>query len=255
MSEWEARWFAWVLVIATFVVFVVSSSVAGSPESFKTVGVRVPASREAAPLGPKVSDSQASDGFWLAQLALRRADAREEAPIAGRHIRSDQEDVVSGPVAVADVQPLAPHAWQPADECSKVPNLGPVWLTRNTMRWCERLTFYLNRGEELGAWTWKRGDLTRLLLIVQCESGGNPSAVNPSSGTTGLFQHRPRYWSDRGGQAARLFGFTNPTITMPYDNLATGVWLAKTGGWGHWEYCGGNWGGAPAETLRRAGLG
>ena len=151
------------------------------------------------------------------------------------------------------------RAWQPADECAKVPNPGPVWLTRNTMRWCPKVSYYLDLGERLGAWRWERGDLTRNLLIIECESGGNPAAVNPTSGTTGLMQHRREYWADRGAKAARLFGFTNPRIDMPYDNLAVGIWLAKTGGWSHWESCAGWWDRTPTalairETLRRDGI-
>ena len=138
------------------------------------------------------------------------------------------------------------RVWQPADECARVPNPGPVYLTRNTMRWCPKVAWYLNRGEELGAWTWRRGDLTRLLLITECESNGNPAAVNASSGATGLFQHKPQFWAERGGAAARLFGFSNPTITAAYDNLATGTWLFKTsqrpdGTSSHWESCSGWW--------------
>ena len=32
---------------------------------------------------------------------------------------------------------------------------------------------------------------------MDCESGGNPMAKNPSSGTSGLFQNHPYYWQYR----------------------------------------------------------
>lgn len=35
------------------------------------------------------------------------------------------------------------------------------------------------------------------LKVMQCESSGNPMAVNPNSGTAGLFQNHPVYWQDR----------------------------------------------------------
>jgi hypothetical protein len=35
------------------------------------------------------------------------------------------------------------------------------------------------------------------LNVMQCESGGNPMARNPSSGASGLFQHLPYYWQYR----------------------------------------------------------
>ena len=38
--------------------------------------------------------------------------------------------------------------------------------------------------------------------IVQCESGGNYSAVNPSSGAGGAYQILPSTWSAYGGQGA-----------------------------------------------------
>src|SRR3990172_6374246 len=120
--------------------------------------------------------------------------------------------------------------WQPFDECARVQNPGPVYLSQRTMSWCPTVAHYLDAGEQLGAWTWKRGDLTRLMLIVQCESGGNPSAVNGAgqNAVYGLFQHKLLYWWDRGSRVARLFGFSNPNIHMPFDNIAAGVWLFKT---------------------------
>jgi len=35
------------------------------------------------------------------------------------------------------------------------------------------------------------------LKVMECESRGNPMAYNSSSGTSGLFQHRPTYWQGR----------------------------------------------------------
>lgn len=57
------------------------------------------------------------------------------------------------------------------------------------------------------------------LTIMWCESRGVPFAVNPSSSTTGLFQHRPIYWADR---TARVRSNPNsggvfPTDATPYD--------------------------------------
>jgi hypothetical protein len=57
------------------------------------------------------------------------------------------------------------------------------------------------------------------LTIMWCESRGVPFAVNPSSQTTGLFQHRPIYWADR---TARVRSNPNsggmfPTDATPYD--------------------------------------
>lgn len=76
--------------------------------------------------------------------------------------------------------------------------------------------------------------IDHLLGIIRCESVGDATAENPSSGTMGLFQHRPQYWNDR---SMRAIGY----IGDPWDpevNIAVGVWLYFTGGYGHWEDCG-----------------
>lgn len=38
-----------------------------------------------------------------------------------------------------------------------------------------------------------------MLCIMRFESGGNPTAVNPSSGAAGLFQVMPFWWAEFGG--------------------------------------------------------
>lgn len=122
-----------------------------------------------------------------------------------------------------------PRRWRPADECARL--LRPV--SAATMRWCPYVAEALYRTGK-----WEPGDLTRLLRIIDCESGGNPSAVNPSSRATGLFQHLPRYWGQRGAKAAAVFGFDHPTITAPFDNILVGVWLYTSEGARHWPNCG-----------------
>ena len=113
----------------------------------------------------------------------------------------------------------APHP------CDTIPNPGPVYLTDATMRWCPLVA------DHLAAYDWQPGDLRRLMLLVECESNGDPTAVNPTSGTTGLFQHMPRYFAARSMKALGYVG--DPTD--PHDNIHVGVWLAKTGGWQHWS--------------------
>ncbi len=52
------------------------------------------------------------------------------------------------------------------------------------------------------------------LTIMWCESRGVPFAVNPSSGTTGLFQHRPTFWPDR---VARVRNHSESGGVFPAD--------------------------------------
>ena len=38
-----------------------------------------------------------------------------------------------------------------------------------------------------------------LVTVMECESGGDPDAVNPDTGDAGLFQFRPQTYYDHGG--------------------------------------------------------
>lgn len=79
----------------------------------------------------------------------------------------------------------------------------------------------------------KPGDVDRAIRIMSCESLGEPSARNPSSGASGLFQHMPGYWTERS-QAA---GFAGHSIFDPVANVAVAAWLVYeygAGGWQHW---------------------
>jgi soluble lytic murein transglycosylase-like protein len=77
-------------------------------------------------------------------------------------------------------------------------------------------------------------DITRMLRILECESSGNPDAVNPTSQASGLMQHLPKYWDDR---AARAGMPPEADIFNPEHNIWTSAWLAleaPEGGWQHW---------------------
>jgi peptidoglycan hydrolase-like protein with peptidoglycan-binding domain len=100
------------------------------------------------------------------------------------------------------------------------------------------------------------------IVIMTCESSGIPMAVNYSSGTTGLFQHRPVFWADRVARAQDLFP-TLPADATPYNpehnimvaamlvhesrdallgyTTLAGPWDDGPEPWGHWDgssrYC------------------
>lgn len=65
----------------------------------------------------------------------------------------------------------------------------------------------------------------RALRIMACESGGNPSAYNPS-GASGLMQVLAS-WADN-------FGYTPQQLFDPDVNLYVASLLYYDGGWGHW---------------------
>ena len=72
------------------------------------------------------------------------------------------------------------------------------------------------------------------LRVVACESGSDPSAVNPVGGYAGLFQHAPAYWTERSTKA----GWSGASIFDPEANVAVAAWLVGRDGWGHWPNCG-----------------
>lgn len=62
------------------------------------------------------------------------------------------------------------------------------------------------------------------LCIIKYESGGNPNAVNPSSGAAGLFQIMPFWWDTYGGDRFD-----------PATNVALAAVIHADYGWGAWN--------------------
>ncbi|MFH0980289.1 MAG: transglycosylase SLT domain-containing protein [Planctomycetota bacterium] len=82
-----------------------------------------------------------------------------------------------------------------------------------------------------------RGESERALAIIRCESMGDPDAVNPSSGTSGLFQMRMAYWLERAAAA----GVSGASVFDAESNIRVAAWLVHHGGgWRHWS--GAAWG-------------
>lgn len=81
-------------------------------------------------------------------------------------------------------------------------------------------------------------DIEQALDIIRCESGGNPSAANPTSSARGLFQHLGSVWDERAADA----GLPGADILDPEDNIAVAAWLVyEGGGWSHWNASGHCW--------------
>jgi hypothetical protein len=82
------------------------------------------------------------------------------------------------------------------------------------------------------------GDVDRALRVIACESRGEPSAKNPSSTASGLFQHLASQWRSRSAQA----GWGGSDVFDPVANVAVAAWLVyEGGGWSHWNASGGCW--------------
>jgi hypothetical protein len=67
--------------------------------------------------------------------------------------------------------------------------------------------------------------VTEALHIIACESNGDPDAVNPSSGTTGLFQLHPGWFPSIAGDPA------DPEVNTAF---ARHLWRAAWG-WSDWH--------------------
>ncbi|MFZ0015609.1 MAG: transglycosylase SLT domain-containing protein [Acidimicrobiia bacterium] len=61
------------------------------------------------------------------------------------------------------------------------------------------------------------------LAIIDCESNGDPNAVNPYSGAAGLFQFLPSTWASTAPNA----GFSGASATDPEANIGSAAWLAN----------------------------
>ena len=67
------------------------------------------------------------------------------------------------------------------------------------------------------------------LRVAKCESGYNPNAVNPYSGTEGLFQFMPSTW--------RSTPYGRQNVFDPWYNSLGAAWLYQRDGPGQWQ-CG-----------------
>ena len=74
------------------------------------------------------------------------------------------------------------------------------------------------------------------LAIIACESEGDPSARNPRSSATGLFQFISRTWAN----ASEAAGFAGSSALDPKANVAAAAWLVDyslesgQSAWEHW---------------------
>ncbi len=157
--------------------------------------------------------------FWANRLAEEREDAARRTLATSDGLGESSVGVAEPEQLRSEPQPdREPSVWTPADECKDIPNPGPVFLTSDVMRWCPTVANHLAK------YNWQPGDLFRLLIYMECESNGIPTAVNPSSGTLGLYQFRPSSWESRSQRANHPGDWTDP-----HNNIGTALWLVKSG--------------------------
>ena len=72
---------------------------------------------------------------------------------------------------------------------------------------------------------WLGGPYSIPAYIVMCESGGNYSALNPSSGAGGAYQILPSTWELYGGE-----GLPHEAPKDEQDRIAAEIWADSGGG-------------------------
>jgi hypothetical protein len=91
-------------------------------------------------------------------------------------------------------------------------------------------------GGSVGRWVWLARDvgwpktcIPQLMYIITRESGGNPSAKNPTSTASGLLQFLAFHWNGTGDYGWLFNPFD------PRDNLRYGLKLYQKQGWTPWS--------------------
>ena len=151
-----------------------------------------------------------SDSEWRSFWAMQLADKRQ----------GEQKPATTPPQTITTT---TVRSWQPEDECENLPNPGPVFLVPAVMRWCPGVARTLDWWDREIPGSWEDGELFHLMVSMACESVGNPDAVNPSSGTWGLFQHRPGAWAKRSG----WWTGTSDAPRTPTNDIIVGVALVN----------------------------
>jgi len=76
-----------------------------------------------------------------------------------------------------------------------------------------------------------------MLCVAQRESGLNEHAVNATSGTSGLFQHMPRYWPGRVASynhAVPEWLEVSSDVFQSRANALVSAWMISRYGWSPW---------------------
>lgn len=85
----------------------------------------------------------------------------------------------------------------------------------------------VGRWEPLVSSYFAQSDVARVLCLMEHESRGDPKALNPSSGASGLMQVMP-FWADH-------FGYSRQEMFNPAINLEMAAWILDRHGWHSWS--------------------
>ncbi len=160
-------------------------------------------------------------GFAAFQIGGREAPlasnadlGRQSGALAGLGFNSSEAQVAVVSVAVESA----------SSESNSGPSADPVPVdTIPTHGWLSEMQV-----RALVSMYFRPEDINRAVRVVWCESRFNPTASDPHTGATGLFQHLPEFWPQR----AEAAGFSAAEPTDPEASVAAAAEaIYNEGGW------------------------
>ena len=171
--------------------------------------------RADASVAEAIREAQAADRAYreaLTAVEVARAKEDEQRRQDNRSARDDTT-TTSPPTTAPPSSGTSPTTTAPETTTSTPGGGGGSWNHPPAVEQWRSLVqqfFPSNRVEEA-------------LVIINCESNGDPDAVNPYSGAAGLFQFLPSTWASTAPQA----GYPNASPYEPEANTASAAWLAN----------------------------
>jgi len=157
-------------------------------------------------------------------------DAEERAFWANRLNKERQREATTTTHTHAPTTTMTPNrpispSGDADDLCAQING-----IPERTTRWCLTVAHWLEHWDALNFQV-----LRHNLVIIDCESKGDPTAKNPTSTASGLYQHITPF---RDPRALKYLG--RPVVSWfdGPDNIAVGVGLYVDKGASHWPNCG-----------------
>ena len=171
-----------------------------------------------------------SDTELAARVEQVRNDVRHELElVAALKARVDayNEELAAARSEIAAVRARAQEAAARLDSLAAERSAALAKLKSRIGQWVQEIQAAEAASREAAEETvgrWLGGPYSIPTYIVMCESGGNYSAVNPSSGAGGAYQVLPSTWDLYGGEGA-----PQDAPKAEQDRIAAEIW-ADSGG-------------------------
>lgn len=145
------------------------------------------------------------------QEALTAESAYRAALSAAEAARSAREAEERKAAAAQSPAPTTPGTTQPPSNGGTTPPGGTIKIRAATEAW-----------RPIVAAHFPAARVEEALVIIQCESGGDPGIVNPYSGAAGLFQFMPGTWAAASVSA----GVGGRSVFDGEANIIAAAWLS-----------------------------